>query len=73
MNSPEPFDSQPPNHPPRAGDDVSESQNADFEDAMLDVLLAELLAGQSPPDQSRAIIRRLNEPVHRVRLFAGAP
>jgi hypothetical protein len=63
MNSPEHFDSQPPNHTPRAGDDVSESQNADFEDAMLDVLLAELLAGQSPPDQSRAIIRRLNEPV----------
>ncbi len=63
MNSPEPFDSQPPEDASRVGDDAAYSKNADFEDAMLDILLAELLAGQSPPDQSRAIIRRLREPV----------
>lgn len=54
MTPPEPENSKP--HHDSIGDfDVAE--------AMLDALLSEVLKGQSPPDQSEIILRRLQEPI----------
>ncbi|TWU19068.1 hypothetical protein [Allorhodopirellula heiligendammensis] len=52
--------------PPEKNDPLSSGDDAggfDTADAMLDALLAEVLAGQTPPDQSDVIIRRLQQPI----------
>ncbi|MCM2371236.1 hypothetical protein [Aporhodopirellula aestuarii] len=53
MNPSEPLDSDLP-------DDSRGASPADAEDAMLDALLSEVIGGQSPPDQSRVILQRLD-------------
>lgn len=54
MTLPEPTDPIP------SGDSADDARVAD---AVLDVLLAEVLTGQAPPDQSAIIIERLQRPV----------
>ncbi|EMI46689.1 hypothetical protein [Rhodopirellula sp. SWK7] len=54
MNSSESFDSNTPA-------DSRDVDHEDADDAMLDVLLSEVVGGQSPPDQSRIIIQRLDD------------